>query len=314
MPDQVVNYEDVDEKYIYSLSAGSMFPSNAHTALISWLRTMCNLDGAVIGNVREARCESDCPLIEVEIRYMHHFTKVLISKATVYIVAYFYDGEWYALMKCGFKIIGAVDSEQSSRYQHPLCTKFGAPTLLGAIYSLNSPEPDQRKVGLEVLFVHLCEASRFRVVENQIALGFSVTKDEGFEPALEGEEELFEWVTKSPLPKEEKDMLSLIEPSGGALFYGDNSGVGVFNYLHTLIHKWRQLSKYWVAYCATGLLLFDTKIGSVFHNCRIKNLHLFRNCLGLLCCVNFETLGKEIKKRGRLDPRLVGSYLGVFSR
>lgn len=176
-------------------------------------------------------------------KYAGLTTSVLISKVDMYLIDV------------------AEEGVESIRYRFPYTPTLGAKALAQAIEGMQDPNPSNRKRFCEVLFVHICEAVRFKPIEHQICRGFKsfMLRDSAAEdcplpiPDLPDPCPWFQRASDEEKRREVSNLMSL----EGVVIINMYDGLDTFASLEGLIKNWEDLSKAWVLYAATGGQHFD---------------------------------------------------------
>lgn len=265
--------------------------------LLDWIREWGCKEGFDFGGIRSLRCKKgeEYPLIEVSVSAPKiPEKKFLISRSSLYILAFhssiygwlvFDDGEFEISFSEKFKRLG-----RSARYSTDAWEKLGPGSMIKALGMMETDVSKDAAIGCEVFMVHLCEASRLRLVQMTIAR------------------------TLIPMPQDilgddHDEELRIRAGSGNsndiledlALYMIDlTKSIDCHVATRHCIKKFKQLSKTWYEYSLSGGELFDLS-AEIANSCGVRKIRTLNQMLCVLCNITLNKILEEWEKKSKDD-------------
>ncbi|KAL3615759.1 hypothetical protein CASFOL_040053 [Castilleja foliolosa] len=270
---------------------------------IEWIRFWGTRDGCCFEGIRSLRCKKGgCPLVEVEVIYGLKSAKFLISRASLYVLAFCCAlGHWRVFHDDEIKIRGegCVTIETKPCYMGEPWTYVGPKEMIAALEMIESEDEVKAVKGCQIFFVHLSEACRFNVVENLIER--SLIPSFPSTGPLNEEDDAIEF----PGSRNSLEIMKYLRPATVDMQKSIEAPVEV----GSLIKNYSDLSIAWYLYALTDKEFCFVE-GDKAKECGLLNSTSLRHSLAVLCNTN---LKKKIlsKWKGKYQNKTCPPYFPV---
>ncbi|RAL44228.1 hypothetical protein DM860_016474 [Cuscuta australis] len=288
----LVNYSEIphDQRKLWILN-DDLGIMKDYLGLLDWICEWGSKEGFDFGGIRSLRCKGGgYPLIEVSISTPGILEKkFLISRSSLYILAFhsaIYG--WLVFDDIEFEIAFSEKFKRLTRpakYLTEAWKEVGPGAMIDALERMESNVSKDAAEGCEVFMVHLCEASRLRLVQLMIAKTLTpipqdVLADNNEELRIRAGSE------------DSVDILDDLAP----LMIDLTKSVDCHRATEHCIKKFKQLSKTWYEYSLSGGELFELDV-NIANSCGVRTVRTLNRMLCVLCNTNLDKIQMEWKKK-----------------
>ncbi|KAL3636421.1 hypothetical protein CASFOL_020968 [Castilleja foliolosa] len=301
-----VNYEAIPDDHKFELTVNDRLDLlYRYRNLINSIRSSCTKGGLCFDGKLTLACKEGFPLIQVTIKYKEKSVKVLISRATLYLLAFFCTLRgWRVFDDSEMEIVGENRKKLkcNAKYESKNPWRYVGPKeIIMAITLIESENEEPAKKGAEILMIHLCEAARFTYLQSYVERSMLPTRAELGKGPTPGELQFVEREEGAGKKKKKKEEAEL---GDGVHIVRLDISVKVPTKARHLIRKFKELSRAWMIYALTErkACVLAKKIAI---SCGVHNTTELEGTLSILCNTNVDKVLTLCEDTYNFDPALV---------